>query len=1002
MQGGQRRRAHGVDGEAGAGEVEEVRHPVGDARDGGAGVGGGAELGALDAEERVLVVHHAREHADLGGVPLGEPGAGVAGVLQGFPGDLEELALLRVHQFRVAGGDVEQQRVEGVHVGQEAAPHEVGGPAGAGPVGRELGDAVAAGDQVGPERLQVVGQRVAARDADDGDVAGGGAAVPGPVALGAGAGLGVLVVVIGAVARRFQGARDAREVGVLEEQGARGVGELGPQQGVDLGDELGVEPVVLQRHPRVQAGDGDAGGLGVGALDELDGVLAGLAGQRPDHLAHLGFGFGLRFDDRGQPVVEPVRFDGERVGGQGDPRRRRQPVPVPLDVVALDPAGQGVVLVGGFHPGGGQGGVDLGGDHALDGAAREVPAQGGEQLRDVGDGQREPVRQVRAAGLQGVGDLGEDRGGAGGVPVGEEVVEVAGGGLERGGGGRRQQHRVAAGADRAGLRGARFGAAQQHVAVGAGGADGVDHGPDAAVGGGGAQRLRGVDQGQRQVVPGDEGGALLGGQGGGDLVVFELQQHLDELRQAGGRLKVADVGFDRAHRDRFQGVGEHRAERFEFGGVGDAGPGGGALHVVDVGRVAARLGQGPGHGLGEGVGVGGAEAAGAAGVPDPGALDDAVHHVVLGGRGGGRAQHDHAAALAGRPTGGGVVVGVLLARHDQAQVVEQAQVVGVGEQVGRAHHRRVALAAADALHGQVQGGQRRRAGGVDGEAGAAEVEEVGDAVGDVGGGGGHRRRLPALPRLGADVAVVLPHGADEHPDPAGLAAQRVGGVPGVLQRLPHGLQQQAGLRVEGAGLVRGGVEQQGVEGVDAVEEAAGEAAVAAGGQRGAAGRGDRAGGALARAQVAPELAEVGGAGEGARHADDGDLAGVLPVAAAAVTRGFARVRRGGAEGAEGEPGAVVRGLVLGRAAQEAVQEHVPVVQGEVGGDAVVVDRADRAQADARGGLAEQEGLAEVAGFQGQVAEGFVLVEGFDARGLADQVDAEAGGVEEGAVVEEVV
>jgi hypothetical protein len=117
----QRRRAGGLHGDAGAGQVELVRHP---------------------RAEKVLVVAEVRESGGLAGKP-GEAGLGhqiarhdapasrehpdgavvgvrmVAGVLEGLPGDLEEETVLRIDDRRLPRGVSEKGGVEAVHVAQD-------------------------------------------------------------------------------------------------------------------------------------------------------------------------------------------------------------------------------------------------------------------------------------------------------------------------------------------------------------------------------------------------------------------------------------------------------------------------------------------------------------------------------------------------------------------------------------------------------------------------------------------------------------------------------------------------------------------------------------------------------------------------------------------------------------------------------------------------------------------------------------------------------------------
>ncbi len=101
VDGGEGAGAGGVDRDAGTPQVEQVRHPVRDDRQGGAGEGvalGGASCGPLHLV--VVGVGDGDEHTD----PLpGQLGGAVAGVLDRLPDGFEQQPLLRVHQFGLSG-----------------------------------------------------------------------------------------------------------------------------------------------------------------------------------------------------------------------------------------------------------------------------------------------------------------------------------------------------------------------------------------------------------------------------------------------------------------------------------------------------------------------------------------------------------------------------------------------------------------------------------------------------------------------------------------------------------------------------------------------------------------------------------------------------------------------------------------------------------------------------------------------------------------------------------
>ena len=174
VHGGQGRRAGGVDGHAGTGEVQAVRHPVGHR-----GVHRrGRDAVAAGLHHLVVVPHDAGEDAHRAPRQCGRR---VPGVLEGVPADHEEQPLLGVHPLGLAPRDAEEGRVEMADPVEEATPAPVGAarpgprvrvvePAVVPPVRRYPGHAVPTGDQVRPEGVQVGGQRVPPREPDHRDV----------------------------------------------------------------------------------------------------------------------------------------------------------------------------------------------------------------------------------------------------------------------------------------------------------------------------------------------------------------------------------------------------------------------------------------------------------------------------------------------------------------------------------------------------------------------------------------------------------------------------------------------------------------------------------------------------------------------------------------------------------------------------------------------------------------------------------------------------------------
>ncbi|EPH41397.1 putative Polyketide synthase PksL [Streptomyces aurantiacus JA 4570] len=315
LHGRERARAHGVHGHAGAVQVQHEGDAVRDARVTAAESVGVATTGALAREQQlVLPPHHPGVHADLPGTAVTrgarEPLTGVPGVLHGRPGVFQEQPLLRVQVVGLVGRDVEEQRVEAVHLGDEAAPLAVVPPGhGAVPlvvlppvpaVFGDLDDAVASGAQVVPELPDITGFGVAAGQADDGDVEGGAPAL-GPAGL----------VLDPAVAvRRFGDRRRGRcRVGSpcrpLPGAGGEQCLQGGPVIGEEVAGEFREGVVLEQQRLRQGAERLLQSGRQLGREDRVHAVRA--EGLAVVHLARRQLG------EAAQLVLE----EGHRAGAQG-------------------------------------------------------------------------------------------------------------------------------------------------------------------------------------------------------------------------------------------------------------------------------------------------------------------------------------------------------------------------------------------------------------------------------------------------------------------------------------------------------------------------------------------------------------------------------------------------------------------------------------------------------------------------------------------------------------
>ncbi len=170
--------AHGVHGEARAGEIEKVRGAVRHGSEGRLGDDGGRRLGVPPPEEAVLAPHHSCKDPD----PLpGQPVPAIARVFDHFPDGLEEEPLLRVHQFGFPRRNLKEKRVEAIHALQKASPSRVAGsgaPCRASlciaPVvptfGGDFGYAVPPALQVFPEFLEIFRHGVPTAHADNGQL----------------------------------------------------------------------------------------------------------------------------------------------------------------------------------------------------------------------------------------------------------------------------------------------------------------------------------------------------------------------------------------------------------------------------------------------------------------------------------------------------------------------------------------------------------------------------------------------------------------------------------------------------------------------------------------------------------------------------------------------------------------------------------------------------------------------------------------------------------------
>ncbi len=255
------------------------------------------------------------------------------------------------------------------------------------------------------------------------------------------------------------------------------------------------------------------------------------------------------------------------------------------------------------------------------------------------------------------------------------------------------------------------------------------------------------------------------------------------------------------------------------------------------------------------------------------------------GLGGPSQHHDAGAAAEDGAAGVGVESAAMtVGRQDLAVVVEVAEAMRQldADATGKCQ---VAFAVQQALRRHVDGHERRRAGGLHGHARPLQVEAIGDARREevlVVAGVPHQERADLLhqPAIGCQVmhVVVVHPRPGEHADGTG---ERLGNVARVFEGLPAHFEEVAVLRVEDGGLAGAESEEPGVEVLQVGQRRPGRNVVGVADQRGILAGAAQIGIAEPAhrlhpgSQVEPELADVAGAREPARHADDGNVLGTV-------------------------------------------------------------------------------------------------------------------------------
>ncbi len=181
--------------------------------------------------------------------------------------------------------------------------------------------------------------------------------------------------------------------------------------------------------------------------------------------------------------------------------------------------------------------------------------------------------------------------------------------------------------------------------------------------------------------------------------------------------------------------------------------------------------------------------------PDAGPDHQRMDAIAVGARFRSRLEHDRNRALGPHiAVAGRIECPAEAARRQHRRARKSDERTDRAEHIDAADDGRVDPAGPDRLHRFMQRHQRRRAGGIDGEARSAQVEDIGNAVGDdrqrVAGHHLHVDRR----RIGCKARAVIPRRrADEHAGAAAGQARR--SHPRLFDSLVHHLQQQPLLRI---------------------------------------------------------------------------------------------------------------------------------------------------------------------------------------------------------------
>ena len=452
---------------------------------------------------------------------------------------------------------------------------------------------------------------------------------------------------------------------------------------------------------------------------------------------------------------------------------------------------------------------------------RAKPGQIGLKGRGRGQGQAQPPGMARPPPV-GIGHRLRQRR----AVVGHPAPGQGGAGQRLGAGGRQQQRR------------------RQRVRCGRGRAVGGIGLADHRMGIGPAKAERADRRRPGPIAPGDRTGLAhdlkvqageidcgiepLGMKRGRDQPAIQRKLRLQQPHQPRGGFQMAEIGLGRPDRQRpcavlaigaAQGLGLGRVAHQRAGAMR---LGKGQILGVDAEAVADLFDQAalpPGRRQRDPVG--------ATVAVHPGADQDRAQPQPLGPGQIGALKHEHHRALGPDIAVGAFGKGLAQPVGRQHSGLREAH-EGHGRQkhVDRPHNRRVDGSRGDGLAGAVKREQPRRAGGVHGIAGAAEIPLIRDPVRQnrqcVAQ---HEMRADRLGVLCAVIGIIRPRGADKDPGPVAVEPGRID--PRIVEGRGGGAQQKPLLGVHLLGLARGDAEMAGVEGKEIGNDSGGAGAGAA-------------------------------------------------------------------------------------------------------------------------------------------------------------------------------